>query len=54
MLHVCDQRFDVTGNLEIFCELKKALVPINFNLTAYIYKNNNYDRIHEGLSSNKF
>ena len=26
MLHACDQRFDVTGNLENFCELNKALV----------------------------
>jgi hypothetical protein len=25
MLHACDQRFDVTGNLENFCELNKAL-----------------------------
>jgi hypothetical protein len=24
MLHACDQRFDVTGNLENFCELNKA------------------------------
>ena len=27
MLHTCDQRFDVTGNLENFCELNKALLP---------------------------
>jgi len=26
MLHACDQRFDVTGNFENFCELNKALV----------------------------
>ena len=26
MLHACDQRFDVTENLENFCELNKALV----------------------------
>ena len=26
MLHACDQRFDVTGNLENFCELNKALL----------------------------
>ena len=26
MLHACDQRFDVTGNLENFYELNKALV----------------------------
>jgi len=26
MLHVCDQRFDVTENLEIFCQLNKASV----------------------------
>jgi len=25
MLHTCDQRFDVTENLENFCELDKAL-----------------------------
>ena len=25
MLYACDQRFDVTGNLENFCELNKAL-----------------------------
>ena len=25
MLHACDQRFDVTENLENFCELNKAL-----------------------------
>jgi len=24
MLHICDQRFDVTGNLENFCETKAA------------------------------
>jgi len=24
MLHACDQRFDVIGNLENFCELNKA------------------------------
>ena len=24
MLHACDQRFNVTGNLENFCELNKA------------------------------
>ena len=24
MLHACDQRFDVTGNFEIFCELNKV------------------------------
>ena len=27
MLHACNQRFDVTENLEKFCELNKALVP---------------------------
>ena len=26
MLHACDQKFDVTENLEIFCELNKGLV----------------------------
>jgi len=26
MLHTCDQRFDVTGNLENFCELNKTLI----------------------------
>jgi len=26
MFHTCDQRFDVTGNLENFCELNKALI----------------------------
>jgi len=26
MLHTCAVRFDVTGNLEKFCELNKALV----------------------------
>ena len=26
MLHACDQRFDVTGNLENFCELNKSLI----------------------------
>ena len=26
MLHACDQRFDVTENLENFCELNKAIV----------------------------
>jgi hypothetical protein len=25
MLHAYDQRFDVTGNLKNFCELKKTL-----------------------------
>ena len=25
MLHIYDQRFDVTENLKIFCELNKAL-----------------------------
>jgi len=29
MLHAYDQRFDVTGNLENFCELNKALIYIN-------------------------
>ena len=27
MLQACDQRFDVTENLEKFCELNKALGP---------------------------
>ena len=26
MLHACAARFDVTGNLEKFCELNKAFV----------------------------
>ena len=26
MLYACDQRFDVTKNLENFCELNKALM----------------------------
>jgi len=26
MLHACDQRFDVTGNLKNFCELNKAYI----------------------------
>ena len=26
MLHACAARFDVTGNLEKFCELNKALI----------------------------
>ena len=26
MLHACDQKVDVTGNLEKFCKLNKALV----------------------------
>jgi len=26
MLHACDQRFDVTGNFENFCELNQGLV----------------------------
>ena len=26
MHHACDQRFDVMGNLENFCELNKALL----------------------------
>ena len=30
MLHVCDQRFDLTENLEIFFELNKALVSKKF------------------------
>ncbi|KAG0520891.1 hypothetical protein BDA96_08G113600 [Sorghum bicolor] len=29
MLHACDQRFDVTGNLENFCELNKALIYLH-------------------------
>ena len=28
MLHVCDQRFDVTENLENFCELNKAIIGV--------------------------
>ena len=34
MLHAYDQRFDVTGNLENFCELNKAIVllPNDFGL----------------------
>jgi len=30
MLHVCDQRFDVTGNLENFYELNKAWKDFGF------------------------
>jgi len=34
MLHTCDQRFDVTGNLEIFCELNEAYIsPIQADLS---------------------
>ena len=32
MLHACDQRFDVMGNLENFCELNKALKDSSHNL----------------------
>ena len=32
MLHACDQRFDVTGNLENFCKLNKAYSSSNSNL----------------------
>jgi len=32
MLHTCDQKFDVTGNLEIFCELNKALVYVYIDM----------------------
>jgi len=28
MLHVCDQRFDVTGNLENFCKLNKTIIGV--------------------------
>ena len=27
MLHVCDQKINVTGNLEKICELNKAQTP---------------------------
>jgi len=33
MLHACDQRFDVTGNLENFYELNKA--SANFELVSH-------------------
>ena len=44
MLHTCDQRFDVTGNLENFCELNKALICpyiATEENKSYIYENNN-------------
>jgi hypothetical protein len=34
MLHACDQRFNVTGNLENFCELKKAKAGYSLGLKA--------------------
>jgi hypothetical protein len=29
MLYACDQKFDVTGNLENFCELNKAMCVVH-------------------------
>jgi len=29
MLHACDQKFDVTGNLENFCKLNKAFISLH-------------------------
>jgi len=48
MLHAyaCDQRFDVTGNLENFCELNKALEAVNLAPHFCIYW-----RIHLSLSA---
>jgi len=34
MHHVCVARFDVTGNLENFCELNKALVGVHVQPAA--------------------
>ena len=34
MLHACNQRFDVTENLENFCELNKAIVADKLKRTS--------------------
>ena len=35
MLHACHQRFDVTGNLENFCELNKARTCCQFAIMKF-------------------
>ena len=40
MIHVYDQRFDVTGNLENFCELNKARIFGHMNETLNVDKKN--------------
>ena len=34
MFHACNQRFDVTGNLENFWELNEALATFNVCVTT--------------------
>ena len=40
MLHPCDQKFDVTGNLENFCELNKTLDMVG---QRYGLRKHNFD-----------
>jgi len=55
MLYVYDQRFDVTGNLENFCELNKTLVlytcATRFDVTENLEKFLNFGSTKQGPRS---
>ena len=47
MIHVCDQRFDVTGNFENFCELSDKF-GCNRSSVAWIVASGSCERLYSG------
>ena len=54
MLHAYDQRFDVTGNLENFCELNNALKSKQINGPGRVHSNRRSPVTRALFSSNFF
>jgi len=54
MLHACDQRFDVTGNLETFCELNKAYNGYQTNRLVFYGTGEPVGSIHTGAARKRW